>query len=336
MTSSTIYNINDYLLLEFIHNGGGVISSSNVGFKRIRNKYNGDITITNDDAALRKTGNIIDFTVVDVETNKVLLDKDTGYYYPELDPNIVVENIAVPPGLNVTYDKVRMHILSGYNYPTLDGSVFSIQVVMNNNKKLKLCDLSYIKTDNRLLYFNPKPIKLANHVYDKYIEFLIPSLDKMLDDQKYLGLSQYILSYYLTDGVYLADKRSLSMEHDTINRVSFNNGIVNIYCQEKNMANVKSNDEFGGLAAVISENAAGGYFEYHGSWNGAMIEDFVYQLNSIAGNSYYIIHDIRIFEQYGDAFVETSNYTSIQTDRYDKSMKLRPIIENGSAVSFSI
>jgi hypothetical protein len=119
--------------------------------------------------------------------------------------------------------------------------------------------------------------------------------------------------------------------------VYFDNGIPFLSPSESIKFSFASTDKFNLLTADISQAADGDYFEYQAKWNGQSIEDFIFQLNSVAGNNYYLIHELRLQEQVGISFTETDNVSSIQNNRYDIPKKYRPVLELAdSAISFTI
>lgn len=339
MATSLIFRISNYVVLEYIYSKTDIIKNTGVvKFNRVANGYNNEDTITNDDASYPITKNIIDNTVVALDDGRcAVLDKDSAYYYPSKDANIVVDQILFDIPINVGYDKVRLHVISGYNFEDIDGFIASIYVKMKNDKQLRLCNLSNQKADTGRLYFNPKPIKLAEFIYDKYYEFLVPSQSWMLDQQKLNPGSVNTLSYILTKGIGLADQNTVYCEYKNIGSTEYVEGFIYFYPGESIKFAFNSTDQFNLLTASIEQSDRGDFFEYYAQWDGSMIDEFIYRLNSVAGNNYYIIHELRILEQVGETFTETDNITSIQTDNYDKIRRIRPILRlAGSATSFSL
>lgn len=339
MATSLTFRINPYILLEYIYSGSSsptIIPTSQVSFRRIRNNHVDVDTIVNNNGA--STNNIIDSTVVDLNDGRyALLDLDSAYFYPNTDPDVVVSNISISPVLNVTYDKVRVHILSGYNFDDLEGFIISIYARMNNDKLVRLCNLSHINADIEHLFFNPRPIKLSDFIFDKYVEFQIPSQEAMLLQQQATPLSTTNLSYYLTDGKYLANQRTIYCEYHDIMEIVPDSGLIFYNVSEATRFAFNSFDQFDLLTAELAQADDGDYFTYYAAYDGNIIEDFIFQLNSLAGNKYYIIHEIRVLEQVGITFNETDNFTSIQTGDYDLPRTFRPVLKlSSTAVSFSL
>ena len=342
MATSLLFNINKFVLLEYIYSGTTsptVYSTNDAPFRRITNAYTGEDTIVNDNnSAAAITNNGIDNTVVDLNDGRcALLDNDAAYFYPSVDSNITVSPINITPTLNVVYDKVRVHILSGYNFEDLEGFMLSIYLRQNDDKKLRLCDLSYLKTDPNRIFFNPKPLKLAELIYDKFVEFEIPSQADMLADQEAAPGSSTTLSFWLTNGTYIGNSNTVYCEYHNIREVIEEQGITYFRPEEEVRFAFASVDSFGLLTADIQEASDGDYFEYRALYNGQSIEDFIFALNSVAGNNFFIIHELRVIEQVGISFTETDNITNIQNSDYDLINRFRPILRlTATAVSFSL
>lgn len=342
MATSLLFNINKFIILEYIYSDLSELiqySTSTMGFRRVTNGHqdNEDIII-NEDSARTITRNVIDDTVVELDNAKyALLDNDSAFFYPNVDPEITVSDITIAPVLNVIYDKVRIHIMSGYNFEELDGFIISLYARMNNDKKLRFIQFSHHKSDTSRLFFNPKPLKLAEFIYDKFVEFEVPAQAFMLNQQEASPQSATTLSYYLTNGIYLANQKTIYAEFKNIKRTISKEGLI--FFEPADAVNFAFNsvDKFDLLVAQIKESDDGDYFEYYAEWDGNLIEDFIFQLNSVAGNNFFIIHELRVTEQVGQTFLETDNFTKIQTSNYDQLNRFRPILQlSSSAVSFSL
>lgn len=339
MATSLLFNINKYLLLEYIYESDN-ISTLSYPFQQIVNNYESNESIVvNSDYAITKTRNIIQDSVVSIGDGRyVVMDNTRGYFYPNIDNNVSVSNINFLTPVDIPYDKVRIHLLSGYDFPDLEGFITSIYARRNDNKILRLCNLFIKKNDTNRLFFNPKPLVLSEFVYDKYFEFLVPSQSAMLEQQELYPNSTTSISYYLTNGKYLSKQNSLYFEHISVDSISQDDNGINYLITGENIKFVfSSTDNFSKLVAKISENTNQNYFEYYASYDDSSIEDYIYRLNSVVGNKFYLIHNIRLIEQIGTSFIETENITKTQNNEYDLSFKYRPILRFADiAVSFSI
>lgn len=335
--TSAFFNLNKYCVLEYIYSTG-VLPTNTTKLKKIANSYTGIPTIINDDASLSRTGNVSKYTIQKLaDGTYALLDSTTGYYYPSYDSNILVNDLTITPTLNVMYDTVRIHILSGYNFQDMNGFALVLSLLSDTNTQINLCDFTYMKSDNTLLYFNPRPLKMSDLVYDKYIEIKIPSQYYILNEQISNPTSTTTLNYYITGGKKIQNQNTLYCAFTEIDSTTLNNGILYINPGNDYKFPFDSYDKFSLLTANINEAEDGDYFQYYGMYDSEIIENFIYALNSVAGNKFYIIHDLRILEQQGASFVQTGAFSTIQQKDYGSPQIFRPVLQFAdSSVSFSI
>ena len=328
--SSIFFTISDYIKLEYTFNSKQ-FNTNEVGFRRILNQYTGIDAVVNIDSAKYKTKNVADNHAVLTQNQEyAVLDADGPVFYPNFDPNISINNITIFPNLNHNYDRVRIHILSGYQFQNLFGFIASIIVKTIDNKLLKLASLSYTRSDFDLLYFNDSPLKISEQVFDKFVEFYVPSHRQMLDDQISFPNSTSILSYYLTNGKKLANLDTIYCEYLDITGVNNRNGITFFRTGEGIKFSFLNTDPVSGLVADIRFANDGDYIEYNASYNNEVVENFIFKLNSVAGNRYYIIHELQIREQVGNSFFNSASFSQIQTSNFDRVFEFKPIVTNSN------
>jgi hypothetical protein len=334
--TSVYFRLSPYLLLEYQY-GIEHLNTSTTKFRKIINGHNGFNTIVNDNDSTKMTSNVVDNTVVEIEQDKyALLDRDSAFFYPNIDPKVSLEDIITPVNYDVKYDRVRVHILSGYNFDNNNGFMVGIYMRTLTDKVLRLSNFAFDKGRKDLLFFNPKPIKVEQFIFDKYVEYSVPSVDYIISQQVSYPTDENTLGYLFTDGDRVSTMKNVYCEYNDILRTEQTNGIIYYHGGEGKKISFNTTDEFDSLTADIVEKE-NGYFEYSAKYNGVEIEDFMFSLNSLAGNNYYIIHDIFVVEQLGESFNEVDNFSIIQKDNYDSVRKLRPIIKNADrAVSISI
>ena len=337
--SSSFFTLNQYVVMEYIYNDGSTyLSTALVHLRRITNTYTGVATMVNDDNSAPTTGNVTQYTVQRLaDGSYVLLDSVTGYYYPNYDSNVVVNNLTVSPVLNVVYDTVRFHILAGYNFQDLDGFIVELSALTTSGKYVNLCDFTFLKSDSQLLFFNPNPLKMQDFIFDKYVEIKVMSQNAMVNQQNLNPLSTTILSYYVTGGSTIVNQQTLYCTFTEVDTTAVKNGILYLNPGNKTTFAFDSYDKFNLLVAFITENTTDGYFIYYGQYNGIIIDNFIYELNAVAGNKFILIHDIRVIEQSGAVFVQTSSLSNVQTTGYDQEQFFKPILQTPDIdVSFSI
>lgn len=334
--TSVYFRLSPHLILEYQYASKNW-NTNDVKFRKIRNGHDGTDTIVNDNDSIKITTNVVDNTVVEIDNGKyALLDNDAAYFYPNVDDKISIEDVVTPIQYDVDYDRVRIHILSGYNFDDNNGFITSMYMRTAKDGVLRLSNFAFDKGRKDLIFFNPKPLRAVDFVFDKYIEYYVPSIEYIISQQESDPNSENSLGHIFTDGDKVSTMRNAYCEYDDIIRTTQENGIIYYHGGEGKRISFNTTDEFDLLTASIVENE-NNYFEYAAKYDGNPIEDFMYRLNSLSGNDYYIIHDLIITEQIGESFIETDNLNIIQKDDYDSVRKIRPILKHSDrAVSFSI
>ena len=317
---SVFYSLTPKILLEIDYTQ---VQFNNVDFplKKISDGNEKAVILTNDSVALDYTNNPETTVYVTTDdTGKAILDKDTAYFYPNYSENIIIESIPqVNVGLN--YISVKLHLLAGYSFQEIEGVLFSMWVLSNTNEKVYLLKQSFLKAQINRYKYNNISKNFGDFYYDKYIEFFV------LDYNDY---STYGINYgFLKEVVTLANNPVIFASIGEIEEVSYKNGFAKVSDLEQKMISFAPRDEFDLLTAYISENEKG-FLEYGARWDGQPIENFIFRINSIKGNAYYIQHELEIFEQHGNSLVEVETITQIQTKDYDKLKRLRFIVSGNA------
>lgn len=335
--ASLIFAINDYMVIEYTYKNGvndEIMDTNRQKFQLIQNNYTGFKTLINDGRYQNhKTGNIQDNTAVIVDNGSIVYLDNDGRSFPDYDANISVTQVTFPSLKYVTYESVKLHILAGYNFQDAEGAMVSVYCKTASGKPGYLCNFVYLKSGTENIYFNQRPLKLSDKIYDKYVEVKIPSFAAMLEDQISGGGSSFFNDCFGED---MMNQNIFYCEVVTIESQEFNNGFRYMYIGEPKRFSLESTDQYNLLSVGITEK--GTYFELVPTWGGGSIEDFIFGLNSLAGNKYILIHEVRVFEQYGATFVQTADLSFIQTDNYAEPFLFRPILRNptGGIYAFSV
>lgn len=247
--------------------------------------------------------------------------------------------VVFPANLNIIYDSVRYHILSGYNLENLDGLVLGIDFPDVDGTHATVSQI-LLEKGNALDYtLNPYPVTIGIDTYDKYFEVKIPSFVDM--NNKYIAAASSAKPDTLAGKISRSGKgfiygAPLRVRFYSIGKIFLTNGYETYNTESAGVLSLESEDPFKNIGAYIAPADTGDFFEYFGTDNGGFIEDFILFQNSI-GNSYYIQNNIEVLEQIGAAFVNTSNFYTQQTNSYDTPNLYRPIIKNASvAASFTL
>lgn len=113
--------------------------STTAGFEKIFNSYYGTHQILNKVVDVSLTGNTRNRSVVQTG-DSTFVDLSTNYLVDYLDyDNKLTDtsNIPIffPANIEVQYDTIRLHFLSGYNFPDIDGVMFQIKYKDNSGVK---------------------------------------------------------------------------------------------------------------------------------------------------------------------------------------------------------
>jgi hypothetical protein len=333
--TSVFFQLSPKILLEYQYDSKTFNTNVN-GFRKIKNYYDQSLLITSTNNSKQTTRNVVDYSAVELDNgNYALLDIDTAYFYPNVDSNIEISDIIIPVPQNVAYDRVRIHLVSGYNFDDIQGFVFSLFVRSTKDTVTKLCQIAYKKGDSELLFFSPKAKKISELIYDKYIEFYIPSHKFLLNQQLITPSNPNLPAYLFTENEGLKNVDSIYCEFVEIRNIFEKEGSIFLESSERKKFVFNNKDQYDLLEAFIQENNKG-YFEYSAKWDNGSIEDFIFALNSLAGNNYYIIHEISVIEQVGEGFITTDNFTRIQNSGYDDLLRFKPILKTTNSTSVSI
>lgn len=333
-------HINEYLLLEYIYGDSSTTYNSNdIKISRILNKYQNQ--------NLQFINNFNNITKNTINENCVKIDKSYWAYlnnnvptpYLNKDNNIIYTNLSsVLSNLNIQYDIIRLHIVSGYRLEQLDGLIINVYIKCdtNNDDILTLANRVYIKTKMEEI-INTKPMMIGEKIFDRYIELYVPSASYIINEYKTNPENPNSIGYQFSIGNKKIDINSLIyidiLEIKNIETVDSN---IFFKTETKYGTSVKKESLYSNIYAVVEESTDGDYFLYYGKCDDKYIDEFIMNLNSAGGDN-IIINDIDIYEQQSTNFIRTFSFTQIQSSGFDKPLEFRPLLKYAdSDVSFSI
>jgi len=299
----------------------------------------GQVQLLNGSASLNITQNVLDTSAANLGGYKwAFLDKDVPVPYINTDSNLIFNDLSnLLPSLYVTYDRVRVHIVSGYRLDDLSGLIIQVYGRESTTSNIAvLANNVFLNSDDRDI-LNPKPIMLGDRMYDRYIEMLVPSI-KGINSDFYANPNNPIsLGYQFTsNNLGILYNSAVYVKAYEINKTEKVNGNLFLYTSDSYEVNVNQEDMYSSLSANIYESTDGDYFEYYPTYAGNFIEDFIAQLND-AGGDYVVINDIEVYEQVGLDSILTFSFSQVQSAGFDGPLDFRPIIKYASsAVTFSI
>ena len=346
MAESRFINLTDYCLVEYIFEPIGSSNYLNDDIILLSNGHTNGYQLYNEDSSYTSTKNIKDVTAVPIGNNKVAyLDSEKYPNYVDYDNSLTETVIS---GFNVVYDRVKFHFISGFNFEDFSALILSIQNKQNNGIKHVFSNVIFSNdTMSSLLTFNPKPLFIANSLYDRFIEFKVPSIKNINEDFE-TALSQsttFSANITPTDTGYTGfiynSPISISISECSKKEI-LSTGVgekYDVYIISDNYdATVSQTNEFDGVGVTVSESSIGDYLEYYLTWNGGFPEELISILNRRnPSDEWIVIHQLSVYEQIGSSFVESSRQVIFQEDNWDEPLTFRPILKNaGSAVSMSV
>ena len=341
MGNSVFVQIAPYLLLEYTYGGPETTFVSNqVKLARIKNEYlSGQRQFLNTSPAYNDTQNVLNTSVANLGGFKwAFLNTDVPVPYINIDSKIDYEDLSsLLPTVNVLYDRVRVHILSGYRLDDLQGLIVQVYAREAQTSLFSvLANNVYLNSDDRDI-LNPKPILLGERMYDRYIEFLVPSLREVNKDFFADPTNPLSIGYqYTSDNRGFLINSSIYVKVYEIDKAERNRGILFFYTSREYEINVNQQDSYSLLTANIEEASDGDYFLYYPAFEGNFIEDFIVDLND-GGGDYVVINDIDVYEQVGLDQLLTFSFSQVQLSGFDAPLQFRPILKYAdSATTFSI
>lgn len=357
---SKYVQLNDFILLEYIINKEGNLTNLSSIKPYIVKDLSGHLFVRdydNDSSAF----NTLKYTSVPTNaerTNWYFKNDGTPEQY-ERYYNKSFEPVLISQGSYV-YDTIRIHVVSGYNFQDVYGMLLQLYTKSDVNGDVYFANFTWAKQLEGIKY-SVNSLYIGNKFYDKYIEFMIPSIYYLGNDW-YKEINNNIKATKLPE---LLKINSLESLHINFSIIDFYNTQLNQYIPYNNIQatlNIQSNADNFNL--FIAESNEGDYLEYYATWNDNLIGNSVmnqietgqiplYTSNDPNNNweefvEYYgnnarkwvIMHELTITEEFNpDSGLSSSpiNYTFTQTNNFDSKQLFRPILLNSDlAIGFNV
>jgi len=347
--TSAYIQISQYALLEYQYTSELIpltTSPGSAGALRMENKYMGTYQFLNTSQSVDITGNVLDRSAgrKGNNTNRwSYFDIDTAVPVYQTNSNFVLTtqtgNLS---SLSGRYDLVRLHILSGFDFPGLDGLILQVQWKQwslnssEGNTLFDACNQVYLKGQEQI-NFNATPLFLGDRLYDRYIDVKIPALYDVNQDfwNSPTAANTIGFNYTFNNVGFLQNSQVLFNLYE-IDSSETLNGNLELITGNSFKAAVNPADNYSQLGLVIQENAENDYIEYYPTWNGSFLETYINDLNSVGGD-WVVINQLDVYEQVGTSSLRTANMTMLQDTNFDQPSIYRPVILNSSlAFSYTI
>ena len=330
---STFLRLNDYLLLEYFYEEIEH-TTSDAPVIKISSLYDNSTTIAN----LSKNETVTDTltkTLVDIEKSHVAVDEEGIYLLDNsVDDRIYINKFDSSSVNYLMYNKLRIHVLSGYNFDDIDGFTLNAYILGYHTTLINLCNWFYLKNSNSELHFNTKPLKISESVFDKYVDVDILSVNYLLQLQD--NSPETVKSLF---GENIYEDHEVNLEVNLIQKTQ-NYGSYQflsfVYSPEPITTVIQTKSIYDTVGSFIDVNKLDCCFEYRAEYRGSSIEDFIYELNSRPGNDFYLNHTITVIEQVGQSFPIVDRYSTVQTDNYSRLFKYRPVVYNKMTNAISL
>ena len=357
-TTSTYIPIDiNSLLLEFEYNSK-IISSRDSNFLRVKNAFTGSINYMSFNAldyqkADTLTGNVLDKSCQQIsDLSFVHFDVDRPIrYFEQRNSGLIFQSLyhEITQEILVTYNTLRIHVLSGYTFDDIAGLIARVAYIDTNFNQVFVANIAYLKEET--INFHSKPFRLGDRVFDRYIEIRFPTLRSLKDIDNLIpaALKTNDTSFYYNGQFPDLQNSRVHLFLYEVNKYE-NDPEGQLILSTVNLPNSDSNglfkrdleiqDSFSDITANVQESLNGDYFELYPSYQGQFIEDFLSQRKQVYNEEYMIIHDIDVYEQLFDiagySETRTNSFSQIQDSGFDEPYKFRPIIENSSTAAFTI
>ena len=236
----------------------------------------------------------------------------------------------------VRYDKVRLHLRTGFSFAARgkEGFIFEVKTNRDGGVQNFLTQIVYLNTSSFEIK-NPKPFLLGELLYSSFIEVKIPSL---------IGQYPDFSDFFYGDGTpgssnldptsnYDVSLKMIDLVEDSLLSVDY------VYTGEEKNLMIPREDEFQDFTCVVEEAEDGNYFKIYGEKDGSAstFEAHLIQRTTESTDDISVIFDISVQEQIGQSFIETAFQQIVLIEDFEEGIQYRPIIKNSEiATSFSI
>ena len=228
----------------------------------------------------------------------------------------------------IKYDKIRLHLRSGYSFSArgYEGFLFEVKTNRTSGVQNFLTQTVYLKTSNFEIK-NPKPFILSETLYNNFIEIKVPTLI-----QQSVDFENFFYGGNVSGTSDLDNTSNYEISFKLIDSLEDNTSIDYIYTGDETNFTISKEDEFQDFTVNVEEANDGNYFRIYGEKDNSAADFEAYILNRInkSSDDISVIYDIVVNEQVGTSYVETYSTTITQTQDFEENIIFRPVIKNSS------
>lgn len=338
---SKYVQVNDYLLIEYVFNKAEILTDL-TGIKSIvGNNIFGTKQYFNQ--------NSIGVLNNDLVLNSEPLDANRSGWYVTTNGDISNYGLFFDSSVqlvqpNYVFDTVKVHIVSGYNFDDIPGFFLNVGALDTSNNHVDLSNFTWLGQilGNSVLKFSPNALFLGNRFYDKYVEFKVPSVQK-LGGNNTEPIEQALSIQTLSD-VYFT--------YTSISNIINNNFIP----EERIELQLPVSSQADNFNAFIAESTSGDYIEFYATWKNTIIGEYMGDIESgriklFTSNNpndnfeefsetygsttakWVVMHEIYVYEHIPGNTILTQQLVFTQSANFTFPNYFRPIIQNSDIVS---
>ena len=342
---SKYVQLNDFLLLEYEFNKSGdatslsgidsVMANTVLGSKEYFNRNSRGV-LNND----------LEFNSVPTTSNRSSWFFDPGNdpaYYPYFDSSVAISQSTYP------FDKVRVHIVQGYNFDDIPGFILQIQAEDTSTNYVDLSNFTWtnqVLPGNDVLKFATNNLYLANRFYDKYVEMQVPSVQWLANQGGTYGGD---IESYLD----IKSGSDVFFTYSTIPEIDGSSFII----QERISLQLPTSSQADNFNAFIAESTGGDFIEFYATWNDVIIGEYMGDIESgriplytsndpnnnfedfadtygAGAQKWVVMHELYLYEHIpGGSDLLTQQYVFTQENNFNAPNYFRPVIKNADIAS---
>lgn len=346
---NTIVRLNDYCVAEFFTNQ--ITISSSPVFHKLYNVETGVHQIYNSNADDIITWNTQDYSVACISPGQyVYMNQEVAIPYWDRFPDKFYKST---PGPYDTFNRVRFHFTSGFDFAGLPGLILSVKNKMNNGTYAMFSQLLVTaELYEFLVRFNTSPIYLADAIFDRYVEVFIPAISVINSDYYALppesrsGEFGALATYTGSSYSGFVNNAPIVLSVDEVSRmdtITIGGDMYQLYIADNHFESVVlTNSLYQKFGVFVGESDQFDALEFYATMldennNVAFVEELINEISTNAHDDWVIAHQLIIHEWIGGVKTLSGKYMVLQETDFDSPLYYRPILKNaGTAIAFEV